>query len=158
MSVKQKGLSKKLSALMFVFVAFTISATALSSYAAINNNIDYEFTILANGKVNKNSISQYRSTTNTRNSWKVNLKDSSESQYGTNTYTNFHLGIKNDYGINPKGSNSYKVLEGSGSHYYAAYQDASQKYVYLYGYDNMNTNSAYDVSGYWGEETGNHPD
>lgn len=147
-----------MSVLVFILVTLCVTTSTLSSYAAINNNIDFGFVIVANGKVNKNSIPQFRSTKNTQNAWKVNLKDSSESQYGTNTYTNFHLGIKNDYGINPKGSNSYKVLEGSGSHYYAAYQDASQKYVYLYGYDNMNTNSAYDVSGYWDEETGYHPD
>lgn len=154
MSVKQKGLLKKLSALMFVFVAFTISATALSSYAAVNNNIDYEFTILANGKVNKNSISQYRSTTNTRNSWKVNLLNSTESIYGTNTYTNFHLGVKNDFGINPKGSYSYSVLEKSGAHYFPAFDNASKQYVYLYGCDNMTNNNAYQVSGHWDEETG----
>lgn len=73
---------------------------------------------------------------------------------GTNTCTNFHLGIKNDFGINPKGSNSYGVLEKSGAHYFSAYETASEKHVYLYGYDNYSTNNAYDVYGYWDEETG----
>lgn len=154
MKTKQKSLFKKLSALILVFVVFSVSAAAFSSYAAVNNNIDFEFTIVANGKVNKNSISQYRSTTNPKNSWKVNLTNSTESKYGTNTYTKFHLGIKNDFGINPKGSKSYLVLENNGPYYFAAYDTASKKDVYLYGFDNMATNNAYEVKGYWDEETG----
>lgn len=154
MKTKQKTLFKKLSALILVFVVFSVSAAAFSSYAAVNNNIDFQFTIVANGKVNKHSISQYRSTKNRYNSWKVNLTNSTESKYGTNTYTKFHLGIYNEFGINPKGSESYLVLEKSGNHYFPAYETASEKYVYLYGFDNMSTNNAYEVYGKWDEETG----
>ncbi len=159
MNVKRKNLIKRLSVLIVVFTVFMVSTSAVSSIASIDNDtIGYSFEIVPYGKVSKYPVSRYRSTTDVNNAWKVELVNSNESSKGTRTATSFHLGVYNPNGYNPKGSGTYAARLGSDFYYHAAYSNASKADVYLYGRDNLDTNSfSYSVSGHWDEETGQPP-
>lgn len=156
MSIKQKSLFKKLSALILVFAVFVVSASAISSNAASSPH-SFCFQIVANGKVSKEPTKRLRSTHDQNNAWMVQMDTSTESPNGTTTITKFHLGVDNPNGINPMGSESYIVRLKFGEYRFPAYANASGKYVYLYGKDNYSTNHAYTVSGIWNEETGLKP-
>ncbi len=158
MAIKQKSLFKKLAVSIMLLVVMVSSTAALSSYAYFDNNISYNFRIVPGGKVSKFEYDEYRQTTNTNNSWKVEMTYSTESTSGAKTYTMFHLGVNNPNGINPMGSDSYYVQLDAGPYYRPAYTAASQKYVFLYGKDNMKSlDYYYTVTGYWDEETGKDP-
>jgi len=147
-----QSLMKKLSSIVIALVVMsTISVGSLAAYAYFDNNFDYKFTIKASQAVSKYSEKEYRNTYNNNNAWKVNLRSSGE---GSNTVTKFRLCLADNSGV----SSWHNVTQGSGAHYYAAWDGADHTYVYLQGENNNNTTKTYTVSGYWDEETGINPD
>lgn len=139
------------SVILALIVVATISATGLVAYAYSDNNISYSFTIKASQVASKYSEREYRNTYDNSNAWKVNLRSSGE---GAKAATYFRLCLKDDSGV----SNWKLVAQGSGAHYYSAWDGADHTYVYLQGKNNNNSAKTYTVSGYWDEETGLSPD
>ncbi|MCC8074140.1 MAG: DUF2712 domain-containing protein [Clostridiales bacterium] len=147
-----KNYNKKLMfTILALIVITTISLSGLVAYAYSDNNISYSFTIRASQAVSKYSEDEFRNTYNNDNAWKVNLRSSGE---GSSTITYFRLCLEDNSGV----SSWHSVVQGSGSHYYSAWDGADHTHVYLQGKNNNNTTKTYTVSGYWDEETGISPD
>lgn len=138
--------------LVIVIAALMLSSLVVTSNASDDNH-SYAFYVPAHQGISQYSNGNYRSTNDTNNAWKVNLKASSEPGNG-NTYTSFCLGNSSQNAV----SGWHNVQEASGSHYYAAYTSASNITVYLQAKDNNNIANSYNVSGVWDEETGQLPD
>lgn len=148
-----KKLTKKfIAVLMVLFATIAISASSLVAMAAVDNNIDFAFTIYAKNAISRDTNRQYRTTRDNNDAWKVNLRESSESTSKCGNY--FCLSLEDC-----KVASKWQLVEkGSGTHYYAAYDDADNTYVYLMAKDNNNSSKVYQISGFWDEETGMTPD
>ena len=112
-----------------------------------DNNYEYAFKLKAN-YANSYSSARYRQTQNTANKWKVNLKNSTE---GAGTKATFWLAKDND--SYTRVSATHDVKQGSGAHYYNAYEKASQTDVRLAAENNNDSPNTYQISGVWDEET-----
>jgi hypothetical protein len=113
---------------------------------AADDDIDYQFTIYGN-HANSYSAARYRQTTYIWNEWKVNLQSSTE---GEGTIMTFWLALDDG---NYVASDFHDVTQGSGSHYYWAYDSASETDVKLAAENNNYTTNSYTISGIWDEET-----
>jgi len=110
-----------------------------------NDNHGYYFEIRPLSADNSNGDAYYRQTTNSRNTWKVNFKGSTE---GAGTVTNYWI-------RSSKGVASSKVAAKQGNVYYTiANSNAAQSNITLVGENNNYTANGYAVSGTWDEETG----
>lgn len=138
---------KKIIKATMLFMLLIGSAVLPAFAASTNDNISYSFTIGASQK-NGYSGPRDRTTTNTRNSWKVNMTYDSE---GAGTKATYWLARASDKAM---ASGSHTITVGSGNHYYPATNTASNKSVVLAGENNNYTPNRYTVAGYWDEETG----
>lgn len=112
-----------------------------------NNNIGFSFDVggwQTNGRVQKG---RYRSTTDSNNSWKAQLKTSTE---GKGTITVFWLEHKDGTNV----SYDMRLYQGDSARYDSVKKKANQSTVYLTGENNNYSDNYYHVSGYWDEETG----
>ncbi len=131
-----------LSSLLVLLFISTIT------YAA-NNNYAFSFSIQAhqtNSRVTS-AEAKHRSTTNTNDSWKVNLKKSTEV---SGTVTSFWLEVSDGTNV----SEDCDAKQGAGPYYKKPKAAANQKNVYLTAENNNNNSQIYSVSGVWDEETG----
>lgn len=139
-------MKKKILAMLILMLSLTFSAV-LPVLAYSNDDINYSFTIGAN-KTNGYSGVRHRSTTNTRNAWKVNMTYDSE---GSNTQATYWLARNSGKAI---ASDVHTIKASSGAHYYSATSVASDKDVVLAAENNNVKPKGYTVKGYWDEETG----
>lgn len=137
--------TKKYTLVILATILFLIGIP-LSTMAYSNDKNEFNYEIDALG-TNTGTENAYRSTTNPKNSWKVNLQTSTE---GKGTYTRFWLENAETLDVSP--TRTIKV--GSGDHYTEAYASASKKQVYFTADNNNMSWSGYYITGYWDEETG----
>lgn len=149
-SIKSKMI-KQLVALMTVLIALVTVVTPMVSLAG-EDRVPFNFVVSINGNPSHYTISRYRQTTNTRNTWKVQMDYSDEAK-SVRSVTKFYLGVKHSP-YNEQGSQMVKVILREGAYYTPAYTNASKKDVFLYARDDTTTNKNYTVTGYWDEETG----
>lgn len=129
-------------------LAMCMVATPMVSKAS-DDNVDFNFDLKPKYGNTTTPSARYRQTTNVKNKWKVNLKNSTE---GNGTIATFWLTTRKD-GKNVVSDKTHDVAQGSGAHYYDAKSSASQKDVYLAAENNNDSTNTYEVSGYWDEET-----
>lgn len=128
-------------------VIFTLCVgTATCSYAATDDNIKFSLGVKAL-KANSYTGQQLRSTTNPKNSWKVNFKSSTETK---GTISTFWLVNTSHSAVSAK----QDIKVGSSPLYSPAYSSANKTNVKLAVENNTNTTENYTVKGYWDEETG----
>lgn len=113
---------------------------------ATDDDISYSFSINALKGKTRESKGRYRQTVKTNNPWKVKLSKSGE---GSGTITNFYLSGYDWSQVSP----TVGAQQGNGYYYRNAYSSASQRTVYLTGYNNNYSTSGYTVKGCWDEET-----
>lgn len=134
------------------FLIIVSALLLMGSYnyvSAKDNNIEYRFELQANSKRSYTDI-EYRQTKNPNNKWKVNMTYSSE---GKGTKAKYWLNAPYVWGVTEKVSDAHDVKQGSGAHYYNAYDSASETWVNMAAENNNDTSKSYQVSGYWDEET-----
>ena len=128
-------------------VIFTLCVgTATCSYAATDDDIAFSLGVKAL-KANSYTGQQLRSTTNPKNSWKVNFKSSTETK---GTISTFWLVNTSHSAVSAK----QDIKVGSSPLYSPAYSSANKTNVKLAVENNTNTTENYTVKGYWDEETG----
>lgn len=137
---------KKFIAMLILMSSLALSAI-LPALAYVNDDIGYEF-IIGPKQANGYSSPRHRSTTNTRNAWKVNMTYDSE---GSNTQATYWLARNSGKAI---ASDIYTIKTSSGAHYYPSTAVASNNDVVLAGENNNFKPKGYIVKGYWDEETG----
>lgn len=140
-----KNVRFRKSAIVCILLMLVMVSTGISVNAS-DDDIDFSFTLKAN-YANSYSYGRYRQTTSKYNPWKVNLAYSSE---GAGTKARFWLANSNTF---DRCSETYIVTQGSGDHYYSAWENAAEKRVSLGCENNNDTSKSYTVSGYWDEET-----
>ena len=145
---KSTAKKRKLKSILLVFmVIFTLCVgTATCSYAATDDNIKFSLGVKAL-KANSYTGQQLRSTTNPKNSWKVNFKSSTETK---GTISTFWLVNTSHSAVSAK----QDIKVGSSPLYSPAYSSANKTNVKLAVENNTNTTENYTVKGYWDEETG----
>ena len=145
---KSTAKKRKLKSILLVFmVIFTLCVgTATCSYAATDDNIKFSLGVKAL-KANSYTGQQLRSTTNPKNSWKVNFKSSTETK---GTISTFWLVNTSHSAVSAK----QDIKVGSSPLYSPAYSSANKTNVKLAVENNTNTTEKYTVKGYWDEETG----
>lgn len=114
--------------------------------ATNDNNITYKFRIGSYQTNGQDPNGRYRQTSDVNNPWKVKMTSSGE---GSGTVTNYWLENSNDDNVSP----SVSVTQGKGFYYNNPHSSANKKTVYLTAENNNYSGSAYNVGGYWDEET-----
>lgn len=145
---KSMAKKRKLKSIFLVFmVMFTLCVgTATCSYAATDDNIKFSLGVKPL-KANSYTGQELRSTTNPKNSWKVDFKSSTETK---GTISTFWLVNTSHSAVSTK----QNIKVGSDPLYSPAYSSANNTYVQLAVENNTNTTENYTVKGYWDEETG----
>ncbi len=129
-----------------VVLGLLIGMFGITSFAS-NDNIGFNFKILANGLPSHSSGSRYRQTTHCDNQWKVQMTISGE---GEGTVTIFSLGrVDTDKSASPM----VFATQGLGPYYQSANPAANQTNVNLRGKNNNYNAKTYQVYGIWDEET-----
>lgn len=126
-------------------VAGTVCSGSLVK-ATQDNDIGFSFSVSAYQRESYASESRTRSTTNTKDCWKVDLAYSGE---GKGTVTKFWLAKGNSVV-----SDSVNAKQGGAVRYKHAFSSASRSSVRLRACNNNYSSSGYKISGYWDEETG----
>lgn len=151
--------NRKITALFAaLLVALTVAMVASTNVVCYAANQGFYFKVKADQYPSSDYIKQKRNTSNVHNAWSVRLDSSTEAghQY---TMTVMYLGVDNPNGYNLVGSTKRIIKEGSGTNYYSAYKNASNKYVYIYAHDNNDGKAdSYDIGGYWNSATGHDPE
>ncbi|MCD7723398.1 MAG: DUF2712 domain-containing protein [Clostridiales bacterium] len=139
---------RKLKSIFLVFmVMLTLCVgTATCSYAATDDNISFSLGVKAL-QANSYTGQEKRSTTNPKNSWKVDFNSSSETK---GTVSTFWLVNTSHSAVSAK----QDIKVGAAPLYSPAYSSANNTYVQLAVENNTNTTESYSVKGYWDEETG----
>lgn len=122
------------------------SALAGSLVEAKDDNISYKFRIGSYQTNGQDPNGRYRETGDVNNPWKVKMTSSGE---GSGTVTNYWLENSNDDNV----SSSVSVKQGKGFYYNNPNSSANKTTVYLTAENNNYDGSAYNVAGYWDEET-----
>lgn len=136
--------------LLVCILALTcIITVAVVPVIAAEENISFSFTVKSYQKNSYASGSRLRETGRTDNPWKVNLAYTAE---GAGSMNYFFLAGTNL--TRTQYSNAYGVVQGTGAHYYRAYDNAQDKNVTLGARNNNNNSSSFTISGYWDEEIG----
>lgn len=139
-------ISKRIGIVAVVFCAF-LGVSAVDIAASENNNIYFQFWVKSfwgNGRVTEG---RYRSTTDTNDAWKVQLKSSGE---GEGTITNFWLENYDEENV----TRDISAVAGEDAKYDKVKSGATERNLYLTGENNNYNGNSYSVWGYWDEETG----
>lgn len=129
-----------------IIVGLFVALFSISSFAA-NDNVGFNFKILANGVSSHCSGVRYRQTSHVDNQWKVQMTISGE---GDGTITIFSLGrVDTDRRVSPM----VFATQGLGPYYENAYPAGNQTNVNLRGKNNNYNAKTYQVYGIWDEET-----
>ncbi len=125
---------------------FCLISASLTCHAS-DDDIGFLFKLRSN-YANTYSSSRYRKTKSYDNPWKVNMTYNEEGDGCIATYWLAKYNVDNT-----RCSGTYDVTQGSGPHYYVAWESAKQSDVVLGAENNNDTFSSYTVSGSWDEET-----
>ncbi len=138
----------KKKSLLVAMVTCGILSSVLSGFLvmASNDDIFFTFRIGSYQENGRDSHGRYRQTNDVNNPWKVKMTYTGE---GSNTITNYWMENSATTNVTP----TVSVTQGKGYYYENAYSSANGTTVYLTAENNNFNGSAYNVSGYWDEET-----
>ena len=139
--MKRKGL-------LAAMVTCGILSSVLTGFfvTASNDDIFFSFRIGTYHENGRDSHGRYRQTNDTNNPWKVKMTFTGE---GSNTVTNYWLENAATTNVTP----TVAVTQGKGFYYENAYSSANNTTAYITAENNNYNGMAYNVTGYWDEET-----
>lgn len=139
---------KKTISKILLVTAFVLGIIGSLGFSAFASDDDHGFYLLLYGNyANDYTSARYRQTASSDNPWKVNLTYNSE---GDGCIATFWI-HKSGYGVVSK---THDVKQGTGAHYYKDISSQGNQSNVMMGVENNNnTNTTYNVSGAWDEET-----